>query len=207
MNEIRLAYIDLYPRKKPDYHQAYDESEIVPSPIPDILSINFREGVSYELQSAVESRTDENTYVKPDENICFMVDLSTSRDLDLLGVVKNLMDASTRVLYSDDSKIRCVMARKHIDTDRSSDLIRVRVASNLDGNPWDMNSEDLQALSIFNHDFEAFACDSFLAYPRSIELVASGLENEEFDVIVQEQLTEYDIARHHTQVTKVRLLL
>jgi len=150
----------LHPRQRPTYENINEGLKLLKNQLAD----DFQQ----EIKDRLLKETIGNSRYPLSGHISLYVELRTSRQLNICGVLKNIMDACNGIILKDDSSVESALINRYI-SDYQFDNIKIWVIS---GKPLVDNNQIISNLSNYTVlfiDMDTVAEDTYLPYPPNNE--------------------------------------
>jgi hypothetical protein len=159
------------PRIKATYGELSHEEKLLAQPLTE----SFKSAIKSALIPIIAEQPSTFPIV---DNTSVMIDLYTRKNLNICGVLKNILDSMNKVAYTDDCRISSVMIQMHY-ADLDVDVIEIHLLTNteikFDGGRDDNHSQ----YTLLQASINAHVVDKYLGYPRTATQTQVVNKNED----------------------------
>jgi hypothetical protein len=160
LNAIQVKnYVEPY--MKPIYERC--ESKL----IANKLACYFQQELGDRMRRKIR-RFSSNRFPMTDR-ISFYIDIHSRRSLSIPGIAKNILDAYSKILYSDDSIVESMILHKHEWEHDDTDRLDIRVIQSYKLGSIEVTEKQIEPYLILSDSFETVLVDKYLPYPPSMD--------------------------------------
>ena len=195
MNNEIVLQIDSFPRIKEKYR--YDNNIPLEAILPEsksskitmfFIGEDFRDELTDSIYISLQEVETKSFPIVG--SVSVFMDLYSDRNISIIGVLKNVLDAGNKLLYQDDVQVESALVRKH-SADGGPEKLILSVISSRVIDDLDAETKDYSPYIILNLELETVLEDRYLPYPKCMNTTDVAEVNQRHDDKVSIQLKQH----------------
>jgi len=174
-----IIKLDLNP--KPRNKEKY----IIEGKMQNILADEYQQDIKDKASIAIH-----NSYrdFPISGGVSMIIDFYTNRDLNIVGLVKNTLDGVNGVVFTDDIRVKSILAKVHPSKEAEQETTTINIISGREIDSLNVDASKFKRFVVLTVETDSILEDNYLLYPSEMNTLEVAGVNEEYDALIVKEV-------------------
>jgi len=120
--------------------------------------------------------------------VSMIIDFYTNRDLNIVGLVKNVVDSLNGVVFTDDIRVKSIVSKIHPAKEAAQETITIDILSGRELDSLNCDASKFKRFVVLNVEADSILEDNYLLYPSEINTSEVAGVNEKYDALIVKEV-------------------